>query len=125
MYSVKPSPPTELFINIDNEVDNAIEDENIPLKPITLDEVKEDLKDLANNKAAGPDLISAELLKYGSKAMCCKLTSIVNFVWQSNKVPDEWKRSATVKLLERHHVVSNNSKTCMSDCAQETAVSCL
>ena len=46
------NPPTELLINIDDEFDNAIEDENIPLKPITLDEVKQDLKDFANNKAA-------------------------------------------------------------------------
>ena len=35
--------PTELLTDIDDEVDNAVEDENMPLKPITLDEVKEGL----------------------------------------------------------------------------------
>ena len=28
--------------------------------------------------------------------MCCELTCLVNIVWHSYKVPDEWKRSAIV-----------------------------
>ena len=94
-------PPTELLTDVDDEANNAVEDENIPLKPIMLDKVKEGLKDLANNKAAGLDLIPAELLKCSGEAMCCELTRLANIVWHSQKVPDEWKRSAIVKLPKK------------------------
>ena len=103
------NPPTELFTDIDDEVDNDVEDENIPLKPITLDKVKEGLKDLANKKAAGLDLIPAELLKCGGEVICCKLTCLVNIVWPSSKVPDEWKRSAIVKLPKKGNLRDCNN----------------
>ena len=71
-------PPTKLLTDIDDEVDKAVEDKNIPLKPITLDVVKEGLKDLANNKTAGLDLIPAELLKCDGEAMYCERTHLMN-----------------------------------------------
>ena len=94
-------PTTDLLTNIDDEVDSAVKDENIRLKPVTLDEVKEGLKDLANNKAASLDLIPTKLLKCDGEAIRCKLTRLVNTVWHSHKVPDEWKCSAIVKLPKK------------------------
>ena len=102
-------PPTELLTDINDEVDNAVENENMLLKPITLDEVKVGLKDLANNKAAGLDLIPAELLKCGGETMSCELTCLVNIVWHSHKVPNEWKHSAIVKLPKKDDLRNCNN----------------
>ena len=59
------------------------------------------MRDPENFKAAGLDFISAELLKWGGDAMVDELTKIVNIVWHTVKVLDEWKCGAIVKILKK------------------------
>ena len=68
---------------------------------ISKEEIKEESRALANNKAAGLDFIPAELLKCGGDAMVGELTKITNIVWHTVKVPEEWKCGAIVKLQKK------------------------
>ena len=64
------------------------------MNDISKEEIKEGLRVLANNKAAGLDFIPVELLKWGGD----ELTKIANVIWHTAKVPEEWKCGAIVKL---------------------------
>ena len=69
--------PTDLFIS-ENEV--------------TLDEVRNAVKSLKNDRAAGICNITAELLKFGGECRLRWLQVIINCVWISETIPDDWWR---------------------------------
>ena len=48
------------------------------------------IKALKNNKAAGLDQITAELLKCGEDTVVEELTNLMNKCWEIEVVPDEW-----------------------------------
>ncbi|XP_039278798.1 craniofacial development protein 2-like [Nilaparvata lugens] len=55
-----------------------------------LNEVKEAIKDLANNKAPGLDLITAELVKKGGDMFVQRMHALINEIWLEEKMPEEW-----------------------------------
>ncbi len=55
---------------------------------ITIIEIQEALKEFKNRKATGTDNLNAELLKYGGMMLYWRLQHIVNYCWQTNKIPD-------------------------------------
>ena len=57
---------------------------------ISDDEVKRAVARLKNNKAAGADLITAELLTHGGPDTIKALTNLLNACWQHQKVPKDW-----------------------------------
>ncbi|GFR76113.1 retrovirus-related Pol polyprotein LINE-1 [Elysia marginata] len=57
-------------------------------KPITAGEVKKSLDRLKNNRASGQDGISAELLKYGTKALDEQLAIIFNDTFENHQDPN-------------------------------------
>ena len=68
------------------------------MNDISIEEIEQGLRALANNKAAVLNFIPAELLKWGGVAMVEELTETPNIV------TDEWKRGAIVKLfIKRIH----------------------
>ena len=60
---------------------------DIDLSLTTITEVTKAVTRLKNNKAAGIDNISAELLKAGGP------TSLMVRIWNEEVIPDDWKRS--------------------------------
>ena len=86
---------------MDDDINNVTEEADISMNDISKEEIKEGLRVLANNKAAGLDFIPVELLKWGGDAMVDELTKIANVIWHTAKVPEEWKCGAIVKLPKK------------------------
>ena len=59
-------------------------------RDITLEEVKEVVKELAIGKAAGVDGIVNELLKYGGDKMWKSIWYLCNMCFEKEKIPEEW-----------------------------------
>jgi hypothetical protein len=60
------------------------------LETTTLDEVKQDLRSLNQNKAPGEDGIVAELLQMEVKALISRLYELILNVWRCEEMPSEW-----------------------------------
>jgi hypothetical protein len=59
----------------------------------TLEEVRDSLKNLKNNKAPGTDNIPAELLKYGGNELMKSIYELIILVWGKEQIPKEWCKS--------------------------------
>lgn len=66
--------------------DHIINKEQSP----TLDEVTKSISRLRNNKAAGLDGISAELIKNGGEALSKSLHKLIRKIWDQTRIPEEW-----------------------------------
>ncbi|KAI5746185.1 hypothetical protein M8J77_000906 [Diaphorina citri] len=60
-------------------------------EPPTITEIKDIIKDLKNNKAAGEDNIIAEIWKYAEISTIEKIKEIMKQIWETEKIPEEWK----------------------------------
>ena len=58
---------------------------------VSREEVEKAVGKLRNGKAAGQDEVVAELLKYGGEVVIDWLTEVIQQVWRSGKIPQEWK----------------------------------
>ena len=58
------------------------------------------VKKLKAGKAAGPDEIIAEWMKFGGKKMTYALWVLCNFVWLSEKCPREWGKGVIALLYK-------------------------
>jgi len=67
----------------------------------TLSEVRAALKRIKRRKAAGPDGITPELLKYGGPVVERRLHELVKAVWECEQAPQEWKDALTVTLYKK------------------------
>jgi hypothetical protein len=59
--------------------------------------------ELANEKvksheSPGIDLIPAELIKAGGKAIRCEIHKLILSIWDREELPEEWKESITVPI---------------------------
>jgi hypothetical protein len=63
-------------------------------------EVKKDLKMMKIDKASGPDDISIEVWRCLRDVAIVWLTNLFNFIFRSNKIPDEWRRSILVPIFK-------------------------
>ncbi len=82
---------------------NEIEDEKQDETP-TRKEVAEAVESLKSFKAAGPDEIMAEVLKAGGTAVVDWMHRIIQKVWRTERVVEEWRMSTIVPLLKKGDV---------------------
>ena len=68
---------------------------------ITKQEIKEALKKLKNGKAAGEDNLPGELLKSDINQTTKVLHTLLNKIWESQTVPQEWKQGVLIKLPKK------------------------
>jgi hypothetical protein len=59
----------------------------------TLEEVRDSLKNLNNNKAPETDKIPAELLKYGRNEVMKSVYELIILVWKKEQIPKECCKS--------------------------------
>ncbi|KAK3526616.1 hypothetical protein QTP70_030755 [Hemibagrus guttatus] len=67
---------------------------------IRKDEVRKALKRMKSGKAVGPDDIPVEVWKCLGEAAVEFLTSLFNSILESEKIPEEWKRSVLVPIFK-------------------------
>ena len=96
----------------DGEVENVqievAEKEPPPLK----EEIRRAVLQAAVRKAAGPDGIAVELLKYGGEMTLNKLHEICTEVWQSGIWPEEWTHSVFFPIHKKGDILQcNNYRT--------------
>ena len=67
----------------------------------TIEEIKLAIKQLKNNKAAGIDEVTVEMLKAGGNPVAQRLHSMLQLVWRSEEIPAAWKRSIIIPILKK------------------------
>ncbi|KAK3506225.1 hypothetical protein QTP70_002928 [Hemibagrus guttatus] len=93
----------EELMNEENEREKRVEGVNSVEKKvdkIRKDEVRKALKRMKSGKAVGPDDIPVEVWKCLGEAAVEFLTSLFNRVLESEKMPEEWRRSVLVPIFK-------------------------
>ena len=93
-----PSPHRNT--HLDNLASVATTDTDIPTDAPTLSEVVHAICRLKNGKAAGPDGITPELLKFAEEPVSLALHTLFTLVWLTGKVTAEWKEGIIVSLYK-------------------------
>jgi hypothetical protein len=75
------------------ETESPEEGNNEILGDINEREVKEALKKMKNEKAAGWDEIAPDTLKAGGEALEKRLTKLFTKVWREDRVPKDWEKN--------------------------------
>ena len=68
--------------------------------PPSFDEVEKAILSLKDNKAAGPDNIPAEVIKYGECALHRRLFNFILDCWSAKCLPQQWK-NANIILVHK------------------------
>ena len=68
---------------------------------VSREEVEKAVGKLRNGKAAGQDEVVAELLKYGGEVVIDWLTEVIQQVWWSGKIPQEWKDATLIPVHKK------------------------
>ena len=93
-------------LNVENavaaEVLAEVEDNGDTDTPdVTREEVVKAVRRLQNGKAAGDDRIVAELLKSGGETVIVWLTELIEEVWRTRKVPQDWRNATLIPLFKK------------------------
>lgn len=73
---------------------NTVQDGNIEEMSDEIptdEEINSAIKDMKNNKSAGLDNISAEMLKAGENTTTQMFRLLISKIWEEKKVPEDWK----------------------------------
>jgi hypothetical protein len=79
---------------------NLITEEDESRTP-TIEEVKQVINKLKNNRAPGPDSINAELLKERNTALIEKIHIIMERVWKMEEIPQEWEEGIICPIFNK------------------------
>ncbi|KAK3521466.1 hypothetical protein QTP70_005778 [Hemibagrus guttatus] len=93
----------EELMNEENEREKRVEGVNSveqKVDKIRKDEVRKALKRMKSGKAVGPDDIPVEVWKCLGEAAVEFLTSLLNRVLESERMPEEWRRSVFVPIFK-------------------------
>ncbi|KAK3544140.1 hypothetical protein QTP86_002971 [Hemibagrus guttatus] len=93
----------EELMNEENEREKRVEGVNSveqKVDKIRKDEVRKSLKRMKSGKAVGPDDIPVEVWKCLGEAAVEFLTSLFNRVLESERMPEEWRRSVLVPIFK-------------------------
>ncbi|KAK3569551.1 hypothetical protein QTP86_034820 [Hemibagrus guttatus] len=102
----------EELMNEENEREKRVEGENSveqKVDKIRKDEVRKALKRMKSGKAVGPDDIPVEVWKCLGEAAVEFLTSLFNRVLESERMPEEWRRSVLVPIFKNKSDVQSCS----------------
>ena len=76
---------------------------------INIEEVRSATVKLTNNKAAGEDKISAELLKATSLDNLEQWLQLYNEIWTHENIPKDWKNGTIVKIPKKGDLTNCNN----------------
>ena len=100
-------------LNVDNAVSEEVmvgimNNADVQTPDVTREEVEKAMMKLKNGKAARNDNITAEFLKNGGEAIVDWVTELVQEVWRTRKVPQEWKDATLVPLFKKDWKICDN-----------------
>jgi hypothetical protein len=58
-------------------------------------------KMLKRYKSPGSDQIPVELIQAGGEISCSKIHELINFIWNTEKLPDQWKESILIPIHKK------------------------
>ena len=90
----RPIPPEE-------DIPAAERDLNIEGGEITIEEVKQAIGQLKNNKAPGEDGVFPEMFKVDEDRLPLVLVNLFNKIKEGGKLPSEWKNGVIVKIPKK------------------------
>ena len=74
---------------------------NINIEPISREEIRTAPTQLNNAKAPGVDNNPPEALKGGGPCTVEAMHRILNFLWEKEEIPGDWKRGLLVKQAKK------------------------
>jgi len=83
------------------DIPTADADLDICSDPPTKEEVKQALAQLRNGKAAGPDYVTADVLKANKEATVDILHPLFEKIWDKGEFPKDWKEGHLIKLPKK------------------------
>ena len=89
-------------------VTGVVDSGDMDTPDVTREEVAKAVKRLQNGKAAGENRVVAELLKSGGEAVIDWLTELMQEVWQTRKVPQDWWNATLIPLFKKDGTQCNN-----------------
>ena len=103
----------ENVLNVENAVaadmvTGVVDNGDIDTPDVTREEVAKAVRRLQNGKAAGKDRIVAELLKSGGETVIDWLTELMQEVWRTKKVPQDWRNATFIPLFKKDRTQCNN-----------------
>ena len=78
-----------------------ISEVEVDIEVLTIEDVKEAIRNLKNNKVAGTDGINQELIKYGGNKLLNRVYELVRQIWEEERIPEEWKETIIVAIHKR------------------------
>ena len=87
----RTTPPADTCPDIDTQSATATPSPDIHVDEPKLDETQKAIRKLKNGRAAGPDGIPPELLKYAEGPVSIALHELFRKVWTTGRVLIEWK----------------------------------
>jgi len=92
--------PADACPALDEAATGAVPDAESFSDAPTLLEVTKAIRKLRNSKAAGPDNIQPELLKYDEQPVAQTLHALFHKVWSMGRVPADWKEGLIISLYK-------------------------
>ena len=83
------------------DIKEAEQDIKVSTSSPDVEEVKESIKSLKNNRSPGADRVTAEMLKAEQHATPKALTSILANIWEREETPEDWKMGLIVKIPKK------------------------
>ena len=96
----------ESVLNVTRAVtlDTGVSPCSVPGTALNDEEITEAIGKLKNGKATGQDGIAAEFLRAEYPELVDWLIEIIQMIWKTGKVPQEWKDSVLLPLFKRRTV---------------------
>ena len=96
------NPPEEPAGEESNEEDEEeFEELDISTEPPSIQEIKNAVKALKNDKAPGVDQITAEMLKADIEQTSSELKKIFDIIWEQEIVPTQWTKGHICKIPKK------------------------
>lgn len=84
----------------EDQMEGADEEETVP--EVTLNEVKDAISLMRNNRAPGEDGIPAELFKYGGEEVMRSMYTLIRSIWESEQIPEDWNTAVICPIHKKN-----------------------
>jgi hypothetical protein len=78
-------------------------------EPPTYEEAGRNIQKLKNNKALGEVNITAELIKYGGKAVREAVHKLITLIWETEQIPDNWRTGIICPIFKKGDKLNCNN----------------